>query len=129
MCLPRTYSSSHIHCTLFTVFSTQIPTRWIIGKQGSYINQMIKKSGASITISESTSQEFGRVWRYVHIKGGGRAVDRAKKLLHIRLERLEPREANVEDAILSEEDEGAIASSHGVSDDGYVNQNPTEVEY
>jgi predicted PilT family ATPase len=102
---------------------------WIIGKQGSYINQMIKKSGASITISESTSQEFGRVWRYVHIKGGGRAVDRAKKLLHIRLERLEPREANVEDAILSEEDEGAIAANHGVSDDGYVNQNPTDVEY
>lgn len=52
---------------------------------------MIKKSGAAISISESSSQEYGRVWRYVHIKGGGRAVDRAKKLLHIRLERLEPR--------------------------------------
>ena len=102
---------------------------WASASLGRQVNQMIKKSGASITISESTSQEFGRIWRYVHIKGGGRAVDRAKKLLHIRLERLEPREANVEDAILSEEDEGAIASSHGVSDDGYVNQNPTEVEY
>ena len=53
---------------------------------------MSKKSGAVITISESSSKEYGRVWRYVQIKGGGRAVDRAKKLLHIRLERLEPRE-------------------------------------
>lgn len=42
---------------------------------------MIKKSGAYITISESSSQEFGRVWRYVHIKGGGRAVDKAKKII------------------------------------------------
>ena len=81
---------------------------------------MIKKSNASITISESTSQEFGRVWRYVHIKGGGRAVDKAKKLLHIRLERLEPRdptEATMEgnvDAIVSASDHvGAISDDYG----------------
>jgi hypothetical protein len=43
-----------------------------------------------ISISESSSREYGRLWRYVQIKGSGRAVDRAKKLLHIRLERLEP---------------------------------------
>ena len=49
------------------------------------------KSGATISISESTSREYGRVWRYIQIRGTGRAVDRAKKLLHIRLERLEPR--------------------------------------
>lgn len=52
---------------------------------------MSKKSGATISISESTSKEYGRVWRYIQIRGTGRAVDRAKKLLHIRLERLEPR--------------------------------------
>lgn len=64
---------------------------WIVGKRGSYINQLSKKSGAHITISESTSKEYGTVWKYVQITGTGRAVDRAKKLLHIRLERLEPR--------------------------------------
>ena len=64
---------------------------WIIGKRGSYINQLAKKSGAFITISDSTSKEYGTVWKYVQISGSGRAVDRAKKLLHIRLERLEPR--------------------------------------
>lgn len=64
---------------------------WIIGKRGSYINQLAKKSGASISISDSTSKEYGTVWKYVQITGSGRAVDRAKKLLHIRLERLEPR--------------------------------------
>ena len=64
---------------------------WIIGKRGSYINQLAKKAGASITISDSTSREYGTVWKYVQITGSGRAVDRAKKLLHIRLERLEPR--------------------------------------
>lgn len=64
---------------------------WIIGKRGSYINQLAKKAGASIIISDSTSREYGTVWKYVQITGSGRAVDRAKKLLHIRLERLEPR--------------------------------------
>ena len=69
---------------------------------------MSKKSGASISISESTSKEYGRVWRYVQIRGGGRAVDRAKKLLHIRLERLEPR-------ALDEGDGGELA---GLEDGG-----------
>ena len=64
---------------------------WIIGKRGSYINQLAKKSGASISISETTSKEYGTVWKYVQLRGTGRAIDRAKKLLHIRLERLEPR--------------------------------------
>jgi len=64
---------------------------WVIGKRGSYINQLSTKSGASITISDSTSREYGNVWKYIQITGTGRAVDRAKKLLHIRLERLEPR--------------------------------------
>lgn len=67
---------------------------WIIGKRGSYINQLAKKAGASITISDSTSREYGTVWKYVQITGSGRAVDRAKKLLHIRLERLEPRSSD-----------------------------------
>ena len=65
---------------------------WIIGKRGTYINQLAKKSGASLGISDSKSTEYGTVWKYVQITGTGRAVDRAKKLLHIRLERLEPRE-------------------------------------
>lgn len=66
---------------------------WIVGKKGSYIQQLGRKSGAHITISESSSREFGIVWKYVQITGTGRAVDRAKKLLHIRLDRLEPRSA------------------------------------
>jgi len=74
---------------------------WIIGKRGSYINQLAKKAGASITISDSTSREYGTVWKYVQITGSGRAVDRAKKLLHIRLERLEPRGS---DTAASQED-------------------------
>lgn len=64
---------------------------WIVGKKGSYISQLSRKSGATISISDSTSKEYGMVWKYVQITGSGRAVDRAKKLLHLRLERLEPR--------------------------------------
>ena len=64
---------------------------WIVGKKGSYISQLSRKSGATISISESTSKEYGMVWKYVQITGSGRAVDRAKKLLHLRLARLEPR--------------------------------------
>ena len=74
---------------------------WIIGKRGTYINQLAKKSGASITISDSKSKEYGTVWKYVQITGSGRDVDRAKKLLHIRLERLEPRD----DVLHTEKDE------------------------
>jgi len=84
----------------FIFQSVPIPeykTGWIIGKRGSYIKQLEKKSGATITISDSTSKEYGTVWKYVQISGSGRAVDRAKKLLHIRLERLEPRSVEEDD--------------------------------
>ena len=64
---------------------------WMIGKGGSYIKQLSLKSGAWINIAESSSKEYGRTWKYIQIKGNGRAVDKAKKLIHIRLERLEPR--------------------------------------
>lgn len=105
------YNMQHlmVHDSMTTVAGESIPTRpdeisrslpipeykigWIIGKRGSYINQLAKKSGASISISDSSSKEYGTVWKYVQIRGSGRAVDRAKKLLHIRLERLEPRPA------------------------------------
>ena len=89
---------------------------WIIGKRGTYINQLSQKSGATITISDSTSKEYGTVWKYVQITGSGRAVDRAKKLLHIRLERLEPRAmtADGDDDVEEEgksprDDEGAVS--------------------
>ena len=62
---------------------------WIIGKRGSYVKQLQQKSGATIVVSTTTSKEYGQVWKYLQIIGTGRAIDRAKKLLHIRLERLE----------------------------------------
>lgn len=70
---------------------------WIIGKKGSYINQLSKKSGANLTISDTKTKEYGTVWKYVQISGTSRSVDRAKKLLHIRLERLEPRDDQKQD--------------------------------
>ena len=62
---------------------------WIIGKRGSYVKQLQQKSGATIVVSNTTSKEYGQVWKYLQIVGTGRSLDRAKKLLHIRLERLE----------------------------------------
>ena len=106
------------------IFKQSLPipehkTGWIIGKRGSYIKQLEKKSGASITISDSVSKEYGTTWKYIQISGTGRAVDRVKKLLHIRLERLEgmasPDAAGVDDNVFfppdddpsdSAEDEG-----------------------
>ena len=63
---------------------------WIIGKRGSYIKQLEKKSSALISISETTTFEHDIMWKFVHISGSGRAVDKAKKLLHIRMERYDP---------------------------------------
>lgn len=60
---------------------------WVVGRQGSYITQLCRKSGATITISDTESREFGTTWKYVMMYGTGREIDRAKKLLHIRLER------------------------------------------
>ena len=104
---------------------------WIVGKGGSYINQLSRKSGATLTISESTSKEYGFVWKYVQIKGTGRAVDRAKKLLHIRLERLEPRSDLVgkasEDACLDEEDYSPSAVE-GLKGDGVQSTETVETD-
>ena len=58
--------------TLIITQSLPIPEYkmgWITGKNGTYINQLSKKSGASITISDSKSMEFGTVWKYVQISG------------------------------------------------------------
>ena len=60
---------------------------WIVGKNGSYIRQLSEKSGANVVISDSESTEFGTTRKYVQILGTGREVDRAKKLLFIRLDR------------------------------------------
>ncbi|RYH06226.1 hypothetical protein EON65_43150 [archaeon] len=78
------FTSCYSQCMLLQV-------GWVVGKRGSYINQLSAKSGAQIDISESTSREFGTVWKYIQITGTGREVDRAKKLLHLRIERMEPR--------------------------------------
>jgi len=102
----------------FIFQSVPIPeykTGWIIGKRGSYIKQLEKKSGATITISDSTSKEYGTVWKYIQITGNGRAVDRVKKLLHIRLERLEPGSVKPEDE--SAADAAAIAAAAGLHDE------------
>ena len=88
---------------------------WIIGKKDTYINQLAKKSGATITISDSKSKEYGTVWKYVQITGTGRAVDRAKKLLHIRLERLEPRDKNEEGG--EQDDAGGELGDEGADEE------------
>ena len=93
---PRDSRVSHKRDPSTTVFSQSLPIPehkigWIIGIQGRYMRQLSEKSGAAISISESTSREYGTVWKYVQITGTSRAVDRAKKLLYIRLDRWKPR--------------------------------------
>eukprot|EP01039_Chlorochromonas_danica_P006722 gene6721-7431_t len=89
---------------------------WIVGKKGSYITQLCSKSGATISISESTSREFGMVWKYVQITGTGRAVDRAKKLLHIRLDRMEPRFANQDTNTVDSDEKNSEPSKDAAED-------------
>jgi hypothetical protein len=59
---------------------------WIIGKQGVYIQGLSQRSGCQISVSDSPSKEFGREWNYIHLQGTTRNVDRAKKLIYMRLE-------------------------------------------
>eukprot|EP00960_Hanusia_phi_P052016 761193-Hanusia_phi.AAC.3 len=59
---------------------------WIIGKQGAYIQNLETRSGCSISVSDNPSKEFGREWNYVQLQGSTRNVDKAKKLIYMRLE-------------------------------------------
>jgi hypothetical protein len=59
---------------------------WIIGKQGFNIQGLESKSGCAISVSDSPSREFGQEWSYIQLQGTTRAVDRAKKLIYLRLE-------------------------------------------
>jgi hypothetical protein len=52
--------------------------RWVIGKEGSYIKQLEERSQAVVRISDSSSREYGREWKYVQLQGAPRAVDKAK---------------------------------------------------
>lgn len=45
-----------------------------------------QRSGCAISVSDSPSKEFGREWNYIHLQGTTRNVDRAKKLIYMRLE-------------------------------------------
>mmetsp|Transcript_9191 Transcript_9191/g.23592 ORF Transcript_9191/g.23592 Transcript_9191/m.23592 type:complete len:153 (+) Transcript_9191:127-585(+) len=58
---------------------------WIIGKQGAYIHNLEKWSGCSISVSDSPSREFNHEWNYVQLQGTTRSVDKAKKLIYLRL--------------------------------------------
>lgn len=59
---------------------------WIIGKSGAYIQSLEKRSGCRISVSDVPSKEYGRSWNYVQLSGSTRSVDKAKKLLILRLE-------------------------------------------
>merc|ERR1712157_459042 len=59
---------------------------WIIGKQGFSIQGLETKSGCAISVSDSPSREFGQEWSYIQLQGTTRAVDRAKKLIYLRLD-------------------------------------------
>lgn len=110
----RSHETPHLQEQKVTLVSQSLPIPeykigWIIGKRGSYVLQLCEKSGAAITISDSTSKEYGTVWKYVQITGTGRAVDKAKKLLHIRLERLVPRPIeDVTGGVEGEDVQGAV---------------------
>lgn len=88
---------------------------WVVGRQGSYIAQLCRKSGATITISDTESREFGTTWKYVMMYGTGREIDRAKKLLHIRLERYiakTPQEMEAARCIITDTTNYDIVDSH-----------------
>ena len=59
---------------------------WIIGKQGINIQGLSQRSGCAISVSDWPSKEYGREWNYIHLQGTTRNVDRAKKLIYMRLE-------------------------------------------
>ena len=45
-------------------------------------------------MSDTSSREFGTIWKYVQITGNSRSIDKAKKLLQLRLDRLETSHAD-----------------------------------
>merc|ERR1719506_2389825 len=66
---------------------------WVMGKGGSNINLMQKQSGCVLRLQDNEWQDFGRKWKYLQLKGSGRNVDRAKKLIYLSLEKFNPEKA------------------------------------
>ena len=85
---------------------------WIVGKRGSYIRQLEKKSGAAVRVSDDTSTEFGHVWKYLMMRGTCAALSRCKKLIQIRLDRI-PLENEITPA------HGAGSSEEGAGGEGF----------
>ena len=48
--------------------------------------RFLDETGCQISVSDSPSKDFGRDWNYIHLQGTTRNVDRAKKLIYMRLE-------------------------------------------
>merc|ERR1712216_677964 len=72
------------------VQSVPIPANavgWVMGKNGANINKMQKQSGCVLRLQDNEWKDFGRMWKYISLRGSGRNVDRAKKLIYLSLEK------------------------------------------
>ena len=71
---------------------------WVKGKKNSYLNQLSMKTNTRIYFKSGTSLNFGRCWRYLVIEGIPKNVMNAKKLIHLRLDKLHSikRESDIE---------------------------------
>ena len=75
------------------VQSVPIPANavgWVMGKGGTHINAMQKQSGCTLRLQDNVWKDFGREWKYISLKGSGRNVDKAKKLIYLSLEKFNP---------------------------------------
>ena len=58
-------------------------------KNGCYLKYLTSKTKTNINFHDNVTVEYGVSWKYMSIQGLSRNIDKAKKILHIRLEKLQ----------------------------------------
>tara|TARA_A100001015_G_scaffold274640_1_gene331196 strand:+ start:63 stop:491 length:429 start_codon:yes stop_codon:yes gene_type:complete len=75
---------------------------WIIGKNGCYLKYLRSRTKTSIYFHDNATEEYGISWKYMSVEGLSRNIDKVKKIVHIRLEKLQlkkPEDTSIVDKI------------------------------
>ena len=67
----------------------EVKVGWIIGKNGCYLKYLMSRTKTSIYFHDNVTEEYGISWKYMSVEGLSRNIDKVKKIVHIRLEKLQ----------------------------------------
>ena len=94
---------------------------WIIGKNGCYLKYLRSRTKTSIYFYDNVTEEYGISWKYMSVEGLSRNIDKVKKIVHIRLEKLQLKKTE-DTSIVDKFSDSNISNNQG-EDYNIKNQN------